>query len=174
MSPVRTDFDAVNRLMTGAVPIYVLVSGSQEGDFREPATLRAVERLQAELESIPGVIEVLSSVDLIRLANQALNEGDEASARIPATRREVAEATFFLPKSKLRRFSTSNHSRGNLIVRSDRSGSRAVRAVEAEIRAALARADFPESFTSDVTGKRSSACCRRRVQVPSERKSCVS
>ena len=159
--PVKTDFDAVNRLMTGVVPIYVLVSGSEEGSFREPSTLRTIEQLQAELEAIPGVTQVLSSVDLIRLANQAMKEGDEAALRIPDTRREVAEATFLIPKSKLRRFSTSNHSRGNLIVRSDRSGSQALRAVEAEIRVVLDRVGLPvglagsagsAGFTSNVTG----------------------
>ena len=60
--------------------------------------------------------------------------------------------TFLLPKAKLRRFSTSNHSRGNLIVRTDRSGSQAVRGVEAEIREALSRSDLPAGFTTDVTG----------------------
>lgn len=150
--PVRTDFEAVNELMTGVVPIYVLVSGQEEGTFREPSALRLLEELQAELVAIPGVTQVLSSVDLIRLSNRAMKEGDPASDRIPDTRREVAEATFFLPKSKLRRFATSNHARANLVVRTNQSGSRAIRAVEAEIRAVLDRADMPSNFVTDVTG----------------------
>ena len=150
--PVKTDFAAVNRLMTGVVPIYVMVEGNEEGIFREPSTLRALERLQGELEAIEGVTTVLSSVDLIKLANQAMKDGDPSDARIPDTRREVAEATFILPKSKLRRFSTSNHARANLIVRSDRSGSRGIRAVEAQIEEVLARSELPEGFTTAVTG----------------------
>ena len=150
--PVKTDFAAVNRLMTGVVPIYVMVEGNEEGIFREPSTLRALERLQGELEAIEGVTTVLSSVDLIKLANQAMKDGDPSGARIPDTRREVAEATFILPKSKLRRFSTSNHARANLIVRSDQSGSRGIRAVEAQIEEVLARSELPEGFTTAVTG----------------------
>ncbi len=46
-SEVRRDFDAVNRLLTGAVPIYVVLQGEREGTFREPDALRSVERLQA-------------------------------------------------------------------------------------------------------------------------------
>ena len=42
-SDVRVDFDAVNRLLTGAVPIYVVLEGTEEGTFREPSGLRAVE-----------------------------------------------------------------------------------------------------------------------------------
>lgn len=151
-SPVRTDFAAVNELLTGAVPIYVLASGQHEGTFREPETLHAIERLQAQLEAVPGVSQVLSSVDLIRVANRAMSGGDAEAARIPETRAAVAEATFLLPKSKLRTFATSNHSRGNLIVRTGQAGSAAVRALEERLYDVLDRADLPEGFTTGVTG----------------------
>jgi predicted RND superfamily exporter protein len=151
-SRVRTDFAAVNELLTGAVPIYVLVHGEEEGAFRDPPTLRAVERLQARLEGLEGVGQVLSSVDLIRLANEAMHQGDTAEARIPDTRTGLAEATFLLPKAKLRRFSTSNHSRGNLVVRTGQSGSAAVRALEDRIRGVLETADLPPGFSTGVTG----------------------
>jgi predicted RND superfamily exporter protein len=151
-SRVRSDFGAVNRLLAGVVPIQVTITGTAEGAFREPRTLGAVARLQRELEAVPGVTEVLSSVDLIRVANQAMMEGDPAEARIPETRAALAELTFLLPKDKLRPYATSNHSRGNLIVRSDRSGSAAVRELEARIRAVLERADLPDGFSSDVIG----------------------
>lgn len=151
-SAVRTDFAAVNELLTGAVPIYVLASGTEEGTFREPETLRAIERLQSQLEQVEGVSQVLSSVDLVRLVNRAMSGGDEAEARIPDTRSALAEATFVLPKAKLRRFSTSNHSRGNLIVRTGQAGSAAVRALESRLQRVLATADLPEGFTTGVTG----------------------
>jgi len=151
-SRVRTDFAAVNRLLVGAVPIYVPISGQEEGAFREPATLRAVERLQRQLEALPGVSEVLSSVDFIRVANRAVNGGSEDGDRIPDSRAAVAESIFLLPKSNLRRFATSNHSRGNLIVRTGQSGSAAVRELEARIRQVLERADLPAGFGTDVIG----------------------
>ncbi len=151
-SPVRTDFAAVNELLTGAVPIYVLASGPEEGAFREPETLRAIERLQADLEQVEGVSQVLSSVDLVRLVNRAMSNGEAAEARIPDTRAALAEATFVLPKSKLRRFSTSNHSRGNLVVRTGQAGSAAVRALEDRIQRVLSAAHLPEGFTTGVTG----------------------
>jgi predicted RND superfamily exporter protein len=151
-SRVRTDFASVNRLLTGAVPIYVLVSGEKEGRFREPETLRAVESLQAALSQLDGVSQVLSSVDLIARVNRAMNEDDPAEERIPDSRAAVAEATFLLPKAKLRRFSTSNHERGNLIVRTGRSGSAAVRDLEERIDEVLAAAELPAGFTTDVTG----------------------
>ncbi|MFQ5418161.1 MAG: RND family transporter [Myxococcota bacterium] len=150
-SDVRTDFEAVNRLLSGAVPIYVSITGPGEGAFRDPAGLRAVAALQAELERVPGVRHVLSSVDLIRLSNQAMNGGDPAEARIPASRMAVAEATFVLPKDKLRRYVNSNHSRANLIIRSGESGSAAVRTLEGRIHEALARVPLPEGYVSEVS-----------------------
>jgi predicted RND superfamily exporter protein len=151
-SKVRTDFAEVNRLITGAVPIYVMVSGPGEGTFREPKNLRMIQDLQTRLEQLPGVSEVLSSVDFVRLANRAMNNGDVDQDRIPDSRAAVAEATFLLPKSELRRFSTSNHSRTNLIVRTGRAGSAAVRALEADIRTALDAAGLPSEFTTQVSG----------------------
>jgi predicted RND superfamily exporter protein len=151
-SRVRTDFAAVNELLTGAVPIYVLVSGSEEGAFREPVALRAIESLQRDLERIEGVSQVLSAVDLIRIANRAMHEGRASEDRIPDTRAAIAEATFVLPKAKLRRFSTSDHGRANLIVRTGQAGSAAVRALEDRLLAALERSGLAERFETGVTG----------------------
>ena len=151
-SIVRTDFDAVNRLLAGAVPIYVTLAAEKEGAFREPATLEGVARLQAQLEALPGVKEVLASVDLIRNANRAMHGGVDSEARIPESRRAVAEATFLLPKDKFRPYANSNHSRSNLIVRSGELGSAAMRSLETRIHSVLASAELPKGITSAVTG----------------------
>lgn len=151
-SKVRTDFDAVNRLLAGAVPIYVPISGPGAGAFREPAALRAVSRLQADLEALPGVSEVLSSVDYIRLANRAMHDDDPQHATIPPTRAAVAEAIFLLPKNDLRRFATSNHGRNNLVVRSTRSGSAAVRELEARMEEVIEEAGLKPVLHASVTG----------------------
>jgi len=151
-SPVRQDFQAVNRLLTGVIPIYLPIAGNEEGAFRKPETLNKVADLQTRLETLPGVTEVLSSVDFIRRVNRAMMEDDESQYVIPDTREGIAEATFLLPKSKLRRFSTSNHSRTNLIVRTGEAGSAKIRALEERIHRVLADADLPGGFTTAVTG----------------------
>jgi predicted RND superfamily exporter protein len=149
---VRTDFAEVNRLLAGAVPIYVVFQGDREGTFREPETLREIERLQHEFEAIPGVSRVLSAVDLVRVSNRALRGGAREAARVPETRAGVAEAIFAIPKEKLRRFATSNHSSVNLVVRTGRLGSAAVRELEGRIRTVLERANLPPGVRMDVTG----------------------
>ncbi len=151
-SDVRTDFTAVNDLITGAVPLYVMIDGGEEGSFREPANLAHARSLQQRLEALPGVDAVLSSIDFLRVANRASHGDDPVHDRIPETRAAVAEATFMLPKSELRRFANSNHSRINLLVRTGEAGSAAVRALESDIRRVLAEADLPARFTTEVSG----------------------
>ncbi|MDP6977090.1 MAG: MMPL family transporter [Myxococcota bacterium] len=151
-SDVRTDFAAVNRLITGAVPIYVMIDGHEEGTFREPMNLAHARRVQEQLEALPGVSAVLSSIDFVRLANRASHGDDPAFDRIPDTRAGVAEATFMLPKTELRRFANSNHSRINLIVRTGEAGSAAVRKLEAEIHRVLDDAELPAGFETRVSG----------------------
>jgi predicted RND superfamily exporter protein len=142
-SAVRQDFDAVNHLLTGAVPIYVVLEGQTEGTFREPDALRVVDRLQARIEKLPGVTAVVSAVDLVKVAHQALENGDPAEARIPDTRGELAELMFMIPKEKLRAFSTSNHSSANLLV---------LRELEDSIHRELDAEKLPEGIHADVTG----------------------
>ncbi len=151
-SRVRTDFAAVNRLLAGAVPIYVPVHGEGEGAFRDPAGLRAVERIQHELSRTPGVSQVLSAVDIVRLANRGLYDDDPAQERIPDHRPELAEIFFLIPKEKLRRFANSNHSKANLIVRTALIGSASIRELEDRIREAILRADLSDNLQTHVTG----------------------
>jgi uncharacterized protein len=151
-SAVRQDFEAVNRLLTGAVPIYVVLESDKEGTFREPEALRAVERLEDRIAKLPGVTAVVSAADLVKVAKQALEEGDPAQARIPDTRAELAELMFMIPKEKLRAFATSNHSSANILVRSDRLGSAALRDLEDAIHAQIDQETLPEGVHGDVTG----------------------
>ncbi|MBW2414679.1 MAG: RND family transporter [Deltaproteobacteria bacterium] len=151
-SRVRQDFAAVNRLLAGTIPLYVTLEGTDEGTFREPEVLLAVERLQRRIAAIPGVSQVLSAVDLIRVGNRAVGGGTDEADRIPDSRPGVAEVVFMIPKAKLRRFATSNHSKANLVVRTGRLGSAAMRALEERIRAAIAETGLPDGIRADVVG----------------------
>ncbi len=151
-SNVRQDFDAIDRLLVGPVPIYVVLSGPGEGAFREPDNLRALERLQALVDATPGVSTTLSVVDLIKVLNRAVEKDDPAAERVPDSRRSVADLMFMIPKNKLRRFANTNHSKVNLLVRTGATGSAAVRALEQRLRDAIAAAELPPGITAEVTG----------------------
>lgn len=150
--PVRRDFDAVNRLLSGAIPLFVSLDGGAPGAFREPEAVRALERLQHVADGAPHVSRTLSLADTVRVMNRALEQDDPAQARIPDTRAGIAELLFLAPKGHLQSFTNVDHSRANLWVRTGAVGSEAIREVESALVAAVAVAHFPENVHSAVTG----------------------
>jgi predicted RND superfamily exporter protein len=151
-SRVRRDFEAVNRLLAGAVPIYVVIGGETTGAMREPEALRAVERLEQRVEGIPGVTHAASIVDVVRALNSAVEAGDPAQERIPATRAGVAELLQLVPKGDAQRLLTTDHARANLVVRTGTVGSEAVLALASSLERAVAEVGLPASLSSSVTG----------------------
>jgi predicted RND superfamily exporter protein len=88
----------------------------------------------------------------MRMLNRAFNSDDPAQERIPDTRPGVTELLFMIPKNELQRFTTVNHGRANVVVRTGEVGSSHVLRLVAEIEKELAGVDFPEGITARVTG----------------------
>jgi len=151
-SRIRTDFDTIGEVLAGPVPIYVSLSSGIAGAFREPDTLRILERLQERLDSLPGVTSTLSAVDLLRQANRAFEYDDPKAAVIPATKGEVSDLFLIIPKTRMRPFANANQSSANIIVRTADSGSAAIRALESELIAAIDDVGVPSSLRATVTG----------------------
>jgi predicted RND superfamily exporter protein len=150
--PVRVDFDAVNRLLSGAVPIYLPLRAEKPGGFREPELLAAVETLQERAGALPDVGRTQSVVDTLRVLNRALSRDDPREERIPTTRGGVAELLFLAPKGHLDRFTNVNHSRANLVVRTGAVGTSAVRALSEQLQALLDDGILPDGVKAGVTG----------------------
>jgi uncharacterized protein len=63
-----------------------------EGDIKDPALLKNLDRYEKELEKTPGVGSVISIATVIRKISTALNDpGDEFYDKIPDTREAVAQ-----------------------------------------------------------------------------------
>jgi predicted RND superfamily exporter protein len=151
-APVRRDFEAVNRLLAGAVPFYVTLRGDGPGAFREPEALRAIERLQERADALPHVSRTHSMVDMVRVLNRAMARGDPAEERVPDTGPAVAELVFMAPKEHLERYANVDHSRANVVVRTGAVGTAEVRAAAAALEAAVRGAAFPPEVEPAVTG----------------------
>jgi predicted RND superfamily exporter protein len=150
--PVRRDFAAINSLLSGAVPLFVVLSADEPGAFREPVLLEKVAALQRRIDALPGVSRSLSFLEPLRLLNRAIEGGDPAEERVPDTRGAVSELVFMLPKADLMRFATIDQSAVNLMVRSGEVGSAAVRRLTESIEAVLAEGALPAGIRADVTG----------------------
>jgi len=150
-APVRRDFERVNALLSGAVPLYVVLDGGSPGALRDPENLRAIEKLQGRLDALPGVSHTTSFLDTLRVLNRALSRDDPEEQRVPDSRAAIAELFFMLPKADLQRFATVDQQSANLIVRTGAVGSAAMRALGARIDEVLSH-DLPHGFTARVTG----------------------
>ncbi len=151
-APVRQDFDAINHLLAGVVPLYVVMRADSPGAFREPEVLRSLERLQIRIDDLEGVSRTNSFVDTLRVLNRAVARGDPAEERIPDSRAGVSELLFMFPKSDLARFSTVDQSAANLIVRTGEVGSASMRKLSDRITAVLGDGLLPEDIEAVVTG----------------------
>lgn len=150
-APIRRDFASVDRLLSGAIPIYVVLRGQGEGAFREPAALHALERLQSRIDAIPDVSRTASIADTLRVMNRAIEKDDPAEERIPESRAAVMEMMQLAPKDEMARFTDPTQSAVNLVIRTGVVGSAAVRDLVAHVRAAL-REELPDGITGEVTG----------------------
>jgi hydrophobe/amphiphile efflux-3 (HAE3) family protein len=145
-SQVRIDFEAVNRLLAGAVPIYVVLEGGGDGAFREPAALRVLDQLAQKVEQLPPI------VDIVRVLNSAVEGGDKAQEKIPDTRAGVAELLQLVPKGDVGRLLTTDQARANLVVRTGAVGSESVLALAADLEHSLGNGALPPPITGEVTG----------------------
>jgi len=151
-SEVRRDFDAINELLAGVVPLYVVLEAEAPGALREPAVLRRIEVLQARIDALPGVSHTRSFLDTLRMLNRAIEADDPAEERVPDTRAAVTELLFMFPKGELARLLTLDQSAANLVVRTGEVGSAAMRALGDRIERVLAGAALPPGMTARVTG----------------------
>jgi predicted RND superfamily exporter protein len=149
---VRRDFEAINRLLAGAIPLFVVIEGPGPGYLRDPEALRGIEALQRRIDELPGASRTLSFVDTLRILNRAVSADDPAEERIPDTRAGVAELLFLLPKGDLARFATVDQAEANLIVRTGEVGSAAMRRLTDGIEAVLGESALPGAPRIFVTG----------------------
>ena len=150
--PLRMDFEAVNRLLAGAIPLYVVVEGSAPGVFREPEVLSALGLLQERFDGVEGVSRTLSFLDTLRVLNRAFNADDPREERIPETRKGVTELLFMIPKSQLQRFATVNHGKTNIIVRTGEVGSAAIARLHENLDDVIEKTPLPSGVEASVTG----------------------
>jgi predicted RND superfamily exporter protein len=151
-SEVRRDFEAVNRLLAGAVPIYVTLDGGRPARFRQPDALNAIERIQAGAEAIDGVSRTHALTDTVRVMNRAMSRDDPRQERIPDTGPEVAELIFMAPKGDLDRYTNADHSRANVMVRTGAVGTAAVRTLTDALAEVVSASGLPEGIEAVVTG----------------------
>ncbi len=90
-SPIRYADKILNDNFGGTSQYNVVFKGRQADDIKDPAVLRAMDKLQYELKGIDGVGKVVSVVDFIKRMNQSMHGGDPAFYTIPDSKDLVAQ-----------------------------------------------------------------------------------
>lgn len=97
--PVYRDLRVLEQEMGGVVPLEIVVDTKQKQGAYRPATLKRIERLQADLAREPKLSRSLSVVDGLKFAKQAYYRGDSNFYALP-TSQERAFIRDFLPKGE--------------------------------------------------------------------------
>ncbi|MGC9325346.1 MAG: efflux RND transporter permease subunit [Desulfomonilia bacterium] len=90
-SPIRVADKILNENFGGTSQFNVVFETGNPDDIKEPAVLREMERLQAELNTHPDIGKAVSIVDFIKRMNQAMHDGDPAFYTIPESRELIAQ-----------------------------------------------------------------------------------
>ncbi len=78
----------------GSHPLQIVLDAGEDGGWKDPARLRAVEGLQNHLEAGEHVGQTRSIVDLIKRMNEVMNPEDPDAYRVPDERDVVAQYLF--------------------------------------------------------------------------------
>src|SRR5437016_5644212 len=92
--PVRRDDAAINAQFAGTNTLIALVEGTGEGALEEPAIMRAIYRLERNLEAEPGVGKAVSYVDFVRKMHLAMHADRSDAGELPGTRAVTAQYLF--------------------------------------------------------------------------------
>lgn len=102
-APVRVDYEAINAQFGGANVLTVLIETHVADALTDPVRAQEVDRLAHWLRRQPEVGSVYSYVDLLKLLNRSLNEGDPAYAVIPDNAAAIKQILVFAGGDQIKR-----------------------------------------------------------------------
>lgn len=102
-NPVKIDLKTIEKQLNGTLSIEVLVDTEKEDGVHDPAILKGIEKLTAEIEKIQNeelhVGKITSLVDIVKETNRALHGNDENFYRIPEEKNIVSQVLLMFENS---------------------------------------------------------------------------
>ena len=95
-SLLRQSYEQVDKHMMGTQSMEIFLDLGQEDAFQDPSVLTKIDKLQESIERKYSdyVLRTASLVDVVKNANQELNEGREAMYIVPESQRVVSQTLF--------------------------------------------------------------------------------
>jgi uncharacterized protein len=167
-SQVRVANETINREIVGSGIFNVVIEGAGPGVLRRWEVLKLVKDLQSFLATLPGVTSSMSLVDYLELLDAGVRKSgagdmviDEHGNVVPAPPpksfweepRNLAPIfdTVAATPDTVKGVVTRDFSRGNILVRTNLSGSRRIEETLAKVRAYIAE-HFPAEIPTRLTG----------------------
>lgn len=119
-SQFNRDIRHINRHFPGVNPLYVIVEGSQENDFKRPDVLRAIEAYQRAMNADPRVGGTQAITDVLKQLNRKFHEDDPRWRILPKEWNEIGQLIYLFlngaDPGDLDRWVNWNFSQGNIVV----------------------------------------------------------
>ena len=90
-TPIRRATTTVEEVFGGSMQLAVVFDTGQPDGIKDPAVLRKIEETAEYLDTFTTINHATSIVDVLKLLNQALWDGDPEFYRVPETREAVAQ-----------------------------------------------------------------------------------
>lgn len=97
--PIRVANDFLEANIGAARGIELVIDAGSEEGIKNPAFLKKVETLQAELDKMPGVTRTLSIVDILKQTNRSLHGDDPNEYRLVDDADTIAQELFLYTMS---------------------------------------------------------------------------
>jgi predicted RND superfamily exporter protein len=167
-SQVRLDNQVINQRIVGSNPFYVVIEAPKAGALERWENLKLIERLQAFINTLPGVTSSISIVDYLELLESGLNKGTGGDLVVedegnlvpveppkpfwdePKNLKPVLELVKTSPET-FEGVVTRDFSKTSIMVRTQLSGSAAVDATLEWIRSYVAQR-VPAELRVELTG----------------------
>lgn len=116
----RRHFNDIYTDLSGSFPVNVVLESPEEDYFESPAHLAGVARLQAFMNTLPGVDKTVSLVDYLKLVNYASNRYAPETYALPEEdfelRMLINNFKSLLGEDLLRQFMTPTFSAANVLL----------------------------------------------------------
>jgi uncharacterized protein len=97
--PVYMDLKFFERNLKGTLPFEVSIDTRTNGGVKDYATLQKINRLEKELHKFPEFSKPMSVVDVLKFANQGMNNGEERYFMVPNVV-DISNIVDYLPRQE--------------------------------------------------------------------------
>ena len=149
-SAVRMDYEAINAGFGGANVLTVLIETHVTDALTDPGRAREIDQLAAWLRQQPEVGAVYTYVDLLKLLNRSLNDGDPAYAVVPDNAPAIKQLLVFAGGDQLKRMLDRQFQTAAVVLRVTVDDAATLTAFAQRVEERLAA--LPQPMAANLTG----------------------